>query len=55
MLLDNPLILTTRGGCEEREVASKEEYRTLLKDHFGIVLGKGVRVERLMMPGLRFD
>lgn len=32
------LIVTTNGQREERLVANQEEYQTLLKDHFGVVL-----------------
>lgn len=32
------LIVTTHGQREERLVANQEEYQTLLKDHFGVVL-----------------
>ena len=32
------LIITTNGKREERLVANAEEYETLLKDHFGVVL-----------------
>jgi arylamine N-acetyltransferase len=52
VLSNNRLIETTRGGCDERVVASEEEYRTLLYDHFGIELGQKERVERLMRPSL---
>lgn len=50
-LSNNRLIMTTAGRREEREVASEEEYRALLKTHFGIYLGEAMRVDRLMVAG----
>jgi len=37
-LEDGRLILTKNGRREERPVKSKEEYQTLLKEHFGVML-----------------
>ena len=37
-LEDSWLILTTTGTREKRPVVNKEEYQTLLKEHFGVVL-----------------
>ena len=48
-LSDSRLIMTAGGRREEREVAGEEEYRVLLKTHFGIDLGEGARVDRLMV------
>ena len=50
-LSNSRLIMTAGGRREEREVAGEEEYRALLKTHFGIDLGEGARVDRLMVPG----
>jgi hypothetical protein len=44
--------VTTGGRREEREVATEEEYRTLLTTRFGIDLGEEPRVDRLMAPGV---
>jgi N-hydroxyarylamine O-acetyltransferase len=49
---NNRLIVTTGRRREEREVASEEEYRKLLTTQFGIDLGKEVRIDRLMTPGV---
>ena len=50
--LSNSRLITTVGGRrEEREVVNQEEYRALLKTRFGIDLGEGVRIDRLMVPG----
>ena len=48
-LSNNRLIITKGGRSEERKVKSEEEYRTLLKTLFGINLGEGDRVDRLMI------
>ena len=48
-LSNNRLIITKGGRSEERKVKSEEEYRTLLKTLFGINLGEGDRVDRLIM------
>jgi N-hydroxyarylamine O-acetyltransferase len=37
-LEDGRLIITTNGQRKERLVANQEEYRALLKEHFGVVL-----------------
>jgi N-hydroxyarylamine O-acetyltransferase len=50
-LSNSRLILTVEQRREEREVTGKEEYRALLKTHFGIDLGEEARVDRLMVPG----
>ena len=50
-LSNSRLIMTTGERREEREIAGEEEYRTLLKTHFGIDLGEEARVDRLMVPG----
>jgi N-hydroxyarylamine O-acetyltransferase len=50
-LSNSRLIMTAGERCEEREVAGEEEYRALLKTHFGIDLGEEARVDRLMVPG----
>ena len=50
-LSDSRLIMTAGERREEREVADEEEYRALLKTHFGIDLGEAARVDRLMVPG----
>jgi len=48
--LSNGRLITTAGGRrEEREVTSEEEYRALLLSRFGIDLGEGARVDRLMV------
>jgi arylamine N-acetyltransferase/pimeloyl-ACP methyl ester carboxylesterase len=44
------LIIGTGGHREEREVSSQEEYRTLLKTHFGIDLDEDAPLDRLMDP-----
>jgi len=49
-LSNNRLIVTTGGRCEEREIKSEAEFRTLLKTHFGIDFGERERVDRLMVP-----
>ena len=45
------LIMTTGGLREERAVAGEEEYRSLLKTHFGMDLGQEARIDRLMASG----
>jgi len=37
---DRRLILTRNGSREERLLASDDEWRTALKEHFDIVLGE---------------
>jgi N-hydroxyarylamine O-acetyltransferase len=54
-LSNNRLITTTASQREEREVASQEEYRALLLTHFGIDLGAGARLDRLMAPRAPFS
>ena len=49
-LSNSRLIMTAGGGREEREVSGQEEYRTLLKTHFGIDLHEEARIDRLMDP-----
>lgn len=49
--LSNGRLITRAGGRrEEREVVNQEEYRALLKIRFGIDLGEGVQINRLMAP-----
>jgi len=50
-LSNNRFIVTADGRREERAVADEEEYRALLRTHFGIDLGEGARIDRLMVPG----
>ncbi len=49
-LSNSRLITTVRGQREEREVLGQEEYRALLKTHFGIDLADEQRIDRLMDP-----
>jgi hypothetical protein len=49
-LSNSRLIVTTAGTREERDVASEEEYRTLLATRFGIDLPEESRIDRLMVP-----
>jgi N-hydroxyarylamine O-acetyltransferase len=49
-LSNNRLIVTADRRREEREVASEEEYRALLRTHFGVILEEGAPVDRLMVP-----
>lgn len=49
-LLDNRLIMTTGEQREKQTIESEEEYRTLLKTHFGVELGEDEQVDRLMVP-----
>jgi N-hydroxyarylamine O-acetyltransferase len=42
------LIMTTALGREERDVTDEEEYRTLLKTWFGIDLGHGAPIRKLV-------
>ncbi|MSO56546.1 MAG: hypothetical protein EXQ55_06450 [Acidobacteria bacterium] len=44
--------MTAGGHREEREVVGEEEYRVLLKTHFGVDLGEGVRVDRFIKLGM---
>ena len=48
-LANGRLIMTTGAQREELAVTSEEGYRTLLKIHFGIALGEGERIDRLML------
>ena len=50
-LSNGRLITTARGHRDECEVTDQEEYRSLLKTRFGIDLGEGVRIDKLMAPG----
>ena len=50
-LTNNRLITTIGEQSEEHEIAGAEEYRNVLITHFGIELGEGVHLERLMSPG----
>jgi N-hydroxyarylamine O-acetyltransferase len=47
-LANGRFVVTAAGKREERKVATEEEYRVLLRSHFGINLGDGARVDRLM-------
>jgi len=49
-LSNNRLIITTGEQREEREIKSKEAYRTALQTNFGIDLGDGEPVDGLMVP-----
>ncbi len=49
-LSNSRLIMTAGERREEREVAGEEEYRALLRTHFGVDLGEEARVDRLMVP-----
>ncbi len=48
MLLNNHLIVTTGRQNRKRLVKSEEEYKMILKTRFGIKLGEGERVDKLM-------
>lgn len=49
--LSNSRLITAEGGRrEEREVSGQEEYRRLLKTHFGIELDGEEHAEKLMNP-----
>ena len=51
--LANDRLITTAGGRrEERAVSGEAEYRKLLQTHFGIDLGEGERVDRLLVPSV---
>lgn len=52
-LSNGSLILTTGGSREEFEISGEEEYRSLLKAHFGIEFGAGLVVQGLVAPGSR--
>jgi len=45
------LIRTARGRREEEPVAGAEDYRVLLRTHFGIELDEGAAIARLMALG----
>jgi N-hydroxyarylamine O-acetyltransferase len=49
-LANGRLIETVRGQRQERDVQGEAEYQALLWAHFGIDLGEGARVDRLMKP-----
>ncbi len=54
-LSNGRLIVTTEGGRQERRISSPIEYRALLKNHFGVDLGKGAPLERLLAPDTTSD
>ncbi|MBE7379973.1 MAG: arylamine N-acetyltransferase [Leptolyngbya sp. SIO1E4] len=45
-LSNNRLIVTTAGQREEHAIATEAEYQTLLRQHFGISLGKPLKMWR---------
>lgn len=47
-LSNNRLITTVGAQREERDVADEAEYRTLLQSQFGIELGEGAQLSKLM-------
>jgi len=47
-LANGRFVVTAAGQREERKVSTEEEYRALLKTHFGIDLGDETRMDRLM-------
>jgi len=49
-LSNSRLIMTAEGRREELEVSDQEEFRRLLKTHFGIDLDDEARIDRLMDP-----
>ena len=49
-LSNNRLITTSSEHREEHEVKTENEYRNLLKTHFGIELEKETRINQLMFP-----
>ena len=54
-LSNGRLIVTAEGRREERNVASVEEYRTLLRAHFGFDIGEEAPVDRLMHSNIPAD
>lgn len=54
-LSDNRLITTIDGHREERRISGAQECRKLLVAHFGIDLGDGVQVDRLLRSGRQSD
>ena len=49
-LSNHRLITTTAGQRQEQDIQNPQEYRRLLKLHFGIDLGTEAQIDKLMFP-----
>lgn len=49
-LSNNRLIQTLSGQRHQRKITTTEEYKALLRSHFGLDLGNDIEVDRLLYP-----